>query len=112
MRPSREEVEAHNTTHLPHRSWCPHCVRGKARGRNHRRRKRERNGGVPVISMDYMRLKGRKEEGESASNGYPILVMHCRETKLTWSRALLKKGVDSYSVKVGFDMIGFTGYKK
>eukprot|EP00959_Pyramimonas_sp_CCMP1952_P152163 3183841-Pyramimonas_sp.AAC.1 len=73
MRPSREEIEAHNTTHLPCRSWCPRCVRGKARRRNRRRRKRERNGGVPVISMDYMWLKGRKEEGESASNGNPIL---------------------------------------
>eukprot|EP00959_Pyramimonas_sp_CCMP1952_P425385 8910739-Pyramimonas_sp.AAC.1 len=47
MRPSKGEVEAHNTTHLPYRSWCPHCVRGKARRRNHRRRKREGNGNVP-----------------------------------------------------------------
>eukprot|EP00959_Pyramimonas_sp_CCMP1952_P415243 8700737-Pyramimonas_sp.AAC.1 len=62
--------------------------------------------------MDYMGLKGRKEEGESAGNGNPILAMHCRETELTWSRVLLKKGVYSYSVKVGCDMIGFTGYKK
>eukprot|EP00959_Pyramimonas_sp_CCMP1952_P277367 5798678-Pyramimonas_sp.AAC.1 len=62
MRPSKEEVEAHNTIHLRYRSWCPHCVRGKARRRNHRRRKREGNGNVPVISMDYMWLKGRKEE--------------------------------------------------
>eukprot|EP00959_Pyramimonas_sp_CCMP1952_P118616 2479603-Pyramimonas_sp.AAC.1 len=86
MRPSREEVEAHNTTHLPCRSWCPHCVRGTARRRNHGRRKRERNGRAPVISMDCMWLKGRKEEGESASNVNPILVMRCRGTKSTWSR--------------------------
>eukprot|EP00959_Pyramimonas_sp_CCMP1952_P149832 3134978-Pyramimonas_sp.AAC.1 len=62
--------------------------------------------------MDYMWLTGRKEEGESASNGNPILVMHCRDTKLTWSRVLMKKGVDSYPVKVGCDMISFTGCKK
>eukprot|EP00959_Pyramimonas_sp_CCMP1952_P416857 8733452-Pyramimonas_sp.AAC.1 len=62
--------------------------------------------------MDYMWLKGKREEGESASNGNPILVMHCRETELTWSRVLMKKGVGSYSVKVGCDMISFTGYKK
>ena len=39
VRPSKEEVELHNKTHLPYRSWCPHCVRGKARGRAQRRKK-------------------------------------------------------------------------
>ena len=26
--PSKEEVEEHNMTHLPFRSWCQHCVKG------------------------------------------------------------------------------------
>ena len=64
MRPTQEEVDLHNTTHLPYRSWCPHCVRGKARRRNHRKRRREANGGVPVISLDYMWLKGKKGDGK------------------------------------------------
>eukprot|EP00971_Amphidinium_carterae_P198733 3943773-Amphidinium_carterae.2 len=29
--PTREEVEAHNLTHMPYRFWCKHCVRTKAR---------------------------------------------------------------------------------
>ena len=58
MRPSKEEVELHNSTHLPHRSWRPHCVRGKARRRSHRKRRRKVRGGVPVISVDYMWMKG------------------------------------------------------
>ena len=29
---SRREREEHELTHLPYRSWCPRCVRG--RGRN------------------------------------------------------------------------------
>ena len=24
--PSREDVARHNLTHLPYRSWCPHCL--------------------------------------------------------------------------------------
>ena len=56
--------------------------------------------------------EGKKEDGESVNNGNPILVMHCRETKLTWSRVLIRKGLDPYSVKVACDMIGFTGHKK
>ena len=65
-----------------------------------------------MISMDYMWLKGKKEDTKETEGSNPILVMHCRQTKLTWSRVLLKKGVDPYSVKVGCDMIGFTGHKK
>ena len=40
------------------------------------------------------------------------MVMHCRDTKLTWSRVVLKKGVDPYSIKVLTDMIMFTGHKR
>ncbi len=31
--PTKEEVDQHNLTHLPYRSWCRHCVRG--RGKSH-----------------------------------------------------------------------------
>ena len=44
--------------------------------------------------------------------GNHILVMHCRDTKLTWARVVLRKGVDPYSIKVMSDMILFTGHKK
>ena len=95
-RPSEEEVNIHNRTHLPYRSWCTHSVRGKAR-RHHRRRMRRLKSKVPVISLDYMWMKGRKGDGEEPK-GIPILVMHCRNTKLTWSRVVLRKGVDPYSI--------------
>ena len=32
--PSEEERRTHNLTHLPYRSWCEHCVKG--RGRDHK----------------------------------------------------------------------------
>ena len=67
---------------------------------------------VPVISLDYMWMKGRKGDGEGQPKGNPILVMHCRDTKLTWSRVVLRKGVDPYSIKVLSDMILFTGHKR
>ena len=111
-RPSKEEVERHNVTHLPYRSWCRHCVRGKAKRRAHRKRMRKERGGVPVISLDYAWLSGKKDEGDESTKGNPILVMHCRDTKLTTSRVVLKKGVDPYSIKVITDMILFTGHKK
>ena len=27
--PSSQEVQEHMKTHIPYRSWCAHCVRGK-----------------------------------------------------------------------------------
>ena len=40
--PSPEEVEAHDPTHLPYRSWCPVCVEacGKEDVRYSKRRKK------------------------------------------------------------------------
>ena len=36
--PSAEEVAKHNENHIPFRSWCPHCVMGKAREAQKQRR--------------------------------------------------------------------------
>ena len=33
--PSKEEVEEHMLTHLPYRSWCEHCVKGKGKEMGH-----------------------------------------------------------------------------
>ena len=29
--PSPQEVDDHNLTHCPYRSWCEHCVRGQTK---------------------------------------------------------------------------------
>ena len=39
--PTKRELEEHSTTHLPFRSWCPHCVAGKAQDRPHRMKKED-----------------------------------------------------------------------
>ena len=49
--PTDKEVEEHNVTHLPHRSWCPVCV--KARGKEEAHKKVREQGEVPTVSMDY-----------------------------------------------------------
>ena len=35
-RPSAAEVDNHNTTHIPFRSWCEICVRGRAQDAGHK----------------------------------------------------------------------------
>ena len=50
--PSRQELLEHNISHLSLRSWCSHCVAGKAKANRH-----VHSGGLgasetPVVSMD------------------------------------------------------------
>ena len=55
--PSRQEVQEHELTHIPYRSWCVHCVRGAGRSDAHRRRARqdeeERKQHMTTSSIDY-----------------------------------------------------------
>ena len=66
--PSKREMEEHMLTHIPYRSWCPHCVRGKARAKYHKGAKNEDH--IPVVSADYMYMESKESEDE----GMPILV--------------------------------------
>ena len=65
VKPTMEEVQEHNISHLPYRSWCSHCVRGRGRTLAHRRiqesdevKARRR----PVVAIDYFYLGARSEE--------------------------------------------------
>ena len=63
--PSRREVEEHSATHVPYRSWCPHCVKGRGNNQPHRKSvERDDEEKVPVIGMDYGFLikKGADEQ--------------------------------------------------
>ena len=62
-RPSAAEVEEHMATHMPFRAWCPHCVKGKARGKRHARAK-EGQHQMPTIAIDYMFMHGNQTDTE------------------------------------------------
>ena len=51
--PREEEVHRHNLTHMPYRSWCPHCVRGRGKEMSHRRRKDLEEASIPEYHLDY-----------------------------------------------------------
>ena len=62
--PSRQEMLEHNISHMPFRSWCPHCVAGKAKANKH-----VHSGGLeasetPVVSMDYMFMGDRSSSSD------------------------------------------------
>ena len=68
IKPSKKEVEEHERTHLPFRSWCEHCVNGKAKSHPHFK-KDEEEIGIPTISWDYFYMKDEEEEDGEADEG-------------------------------------------
>ena len=56
LNPTRKEIEEHEVTHIPFRSWCKHCIRGRAVNTPHKTKKKteeDEEGKLPKISMDY-----------------------------------------------------------
>ena len=65
--PSQAEVEEHDLTHLPFRSWCRHCVRGRGRAADHRAQ--DRDDGLLEFHVDYCFLSSAE-----SSEKYTIMV--------------------------------------
>ena len=51
--PTRQEVEDHNETHYPYRSWCKFCNEGKGTGEQHGRGRGSVGSSIPIIAVDY-----------------------------------------------------------
>ena len=100
--PSREVYEEHMRTHVPFRSWCEFCVKGKSRANMHKK------GGdnvrdpiqseVPVIAMDYT-FPRQKEDNRAEHGGMPILVMKNNRDKWVSAFVVPQKGACEYAVK-------------
>ena len=85
--PSKTEVDEHNLTHLPFRSWCPWCIQGKARNVFHKRQGGEHHD-VPHMVVDYCFL-GDKEDEETLV----VQVARDLDSKFLFSHAVPRKGL-------------------
>jgi hypothetical protein len=75
--PSEEEVKDHYLSgHVPYRSWCPHCIKGRGKERGHRKKGDEGQQGIPEYHMDFC-FPG-DEHGERLT----VLVIIERYTKM------------------------------
>ena len=73
-KPSQAEVDDHYLTHLPYRSWCRHCVKGRGKEMAHTRGTMEK-GEVPEFHFDFC-FPGEKETGKNLI----VLVGRMRDT--------------------------------
>ena len=77
--PSKEEVEAHNVSHLPSRSWCSACLRGRGLSLGHHKvdAKTKEAEQMPVISV-VCGFFGQPED--RAHDTFPVLIVRDRKS--------------------------------
>ena len=103
--PTKEEVAAHVVNHIPVRFWRAHCVKEKATGNPHRRRKAMDEGSRElVVSIDYIFMHDNQ--------GMPIMVIKDRRTRITTARIVPQKGNRWYGIKVLTGVIESLGHSK
>ena len=101
-------VEDHRAGgHVPYRSWCPACVRGRGRSFQHHLLNNT-DELVPAISIDYGFFGGQ----EVTSAECPVIVAKDRKSKRIWSHPVPAKGVHPYAVKCLLEVLNQSGYKK
>ena len=117
--PSKQERLEHELTHVPFRSWCPHCVGGKAVAMGHygRRSEVEDERRIPVIGLDYAFLQksDNQDDGEKVEIGeVTTLVMKDQRSRCVFPVPVPQKGVDpeEYSVRQVLKVLDYVGYSE
>ena len=100
---SKEEFDAHEFTHLPFRSWCDHCVRGKEVDDAHRPRI-DPDRGEARMGTDYYFLATATDlqHAKAALNCLDL------QSGAVFS-AMVVKGGDPYVLAMALEAIKFTG---
>ena len=105
--PSSEEVREHNLTHMPYRNWCPHCVRGRGKEMDHKKKEKgDSEMEIPEYHLDYC-FPG-DEEGEKLT----ILVAVEKSTKMKKAVVVPSKGsTGRYAARMVLELIAECGDK-
>ena len=110
--PSEAEVEAYNVSHLPFRSSCSACVRGRGLSLGHRRidAKTKEAEKIPTISVDYGFFR---QPEDRAHDTLPVLIVRDRKSKGIWSHPVPSKGVvHPYPARALMADLDFMVYKR
>ena len=109
--PTKAQLEEHLPLHLNYRSWCPHCVFGKAHSAHHRTAEEVESDGV-TWHMDYCFFgkKSLEEEVSDSDNTFAVLVVYDDYMGAFWALRVEKKGSSMDVVKWCCDKLEDSGY--
>ena len=119
IKPSNKEVEEHERTHVPFRSWCAHGVKGKGKSHPHWNKLDVEDVGIPVISWDYFFMRDEEDEadadidGEEDEKTTPIIAWHDSNSKGSMAYAVPRKGECEYAIRRAVqDVCKILGYNR
>ena len=109
--PSRQERIEHELTHLPFRSWCAHCVRGKSTSMHHRHKDDEEEKRVPTVGIDYAFIKKSAVDEEHEMGEVTVMVAKDSRSKAVFPVPVPRKGIDSeeYACRQLLKILDFMG---
>ena len=105
--PTKAEVYEHEVTHLPYRTWCKHCVKGRGVSTPHRKGKKEEKIGI-TISIDYCFMTGEADAEEDLPE---ILIVWDDNHECLWALPVEGKGVIEWVVKYVVEKLDEIGYR-
>ena len=99
--PTEKEIVEHNATHVPYRSWCPHCVAAAGKATPHSTTTTDTDEKcVPCLHTDYWFM--RDGPGTEAT---PVIVLRDDDTKAYGAHVVTVKGsVDWVAEKIHDDI--------
>ena len=107
--PTKAEFDNHYPLHLNYRSWCKHCVAGKARSNQHIQNKEEDRVRLgTTLNADYAFMSGEHDEGEQGMQ--PALIMYDDDKDSFWAVGIDAKGATEAMVQYGVGVIEQSGY--
>ena len=94
LRPSPEEVAAHELSHLTYAPWCGDCVSGRGREDAHRPTGGRVDAIQPLIALDYFFLGGDRRKGkDKATDSTPVgLAAIDTSNGALWGSMVIGKG--------------------
>ena len=105
--PTKADLEEHYPLHLNYRSWCEHCVAGKARLAQHKVEPSDRERLGVTFSADYAFMGAEEaEEGMQAT-----LVLYDDDKRAFWAVGVAQKGPTEPIVKYVKDVLDQSGYE-
>ena len=76
-RPSKAEVDEHMLSHLPFRSWCAHCIKGKSKSKRHPSTAHNTDHELPMVTIDYMFLNSDSSSSIQVFNHGLLNTLQC-----------------------------------
>ena len=101
--PTPEGITDHDLSHLPYRSWCRHCVKGRCKENPH-----ETNKELTTMNEAHFDFAFLGKEGEPGKL-LPMLVVKERITGMTMASGVPSKSTGAFITKRGaayFKQIG------